>query len=447
MQRVFVLDKNKEPLAPCHPARARQLLKKGRAAVYRMAPFTIILKEREGGHIQDTELKIDPGSRETGMALVQHNRRGKRVVWAANLQHRGLAVKNGLLKRRQVRRGRRNRKTRYRPPRFDNRRRPSGWLPPSLQSRVGNVQTWTRRLISYAPVTAIAVETVRFDTQKLQNPELSGIAYQQGALFGYEVREYLLEKWGRNCVYCGVKDVPLEVEHIIPRSRGGSNRVSNLTIACPPCNREKGNQTAAEYGFPEIQAQAKRPLKDAAAVNATRYAIGRMLKAFGLPVSFWSGGRTKFNRIRHDYDKEHWADAACVGETGADVYIPPEMSPCFIKSVGRGRRQMCLMDRYGFPRTRPKRFKRVQGFQTGDWVQAIVPRGKKQGTHVGRVAIRATGNFRVGKVDGINWRYCRLLQRADGYEYAGAGGKRLKPKNAPPRLERAGVPRPKGCFL
>lgn len=422
MQKVFVLDKKKQPLAPCLPARARQLLKKRKAVVYRMQPFTIRLKDRVGGETQPVELKVDPGSRTTGVALVQHNQRGKRVVWAANLSHRGLTIRDSLLKRRQLRRGRRTRKTRYRKPRFNNRTRPAGWLPPSLLSRVQNVETWAGRLIRLAPISSIAVETVRFDMQLMENPEVSGIEYQQGELVGYEVREYLLEKWGRNCVYCGAKDVPLEVEHITPKTRGGSNRVSNLTIACTDCNQEKGSLTAEEFGYPHIQSQAKRPLRDAAAVNATRYATGNSLRSFGLPINFWSGGRTKHNRIKQGYEKDHWVDAVCVGESGEQVFIPAGMAHLNIKAVGRGRRQMCLMDKYGFPRTKPKQFKRVCGFQTGDMVKAVVPTGKKAGTHVGRAAVRATGSFRVGETDGINWKYCTLIQRADGYEYAACGG-------------------------
>jgi hypothetical protein len=363
------------------------------------------------------ELKIDPGSRVTGIAIIQHNQRGKRVVWAANLQHRGLAIKKALLKRRQIRSSRRSRKTRYRQPRFANRTRPNGWLPPSLMSRIGNVETWVGRLLNYAPITGIAAETMRFDMQLLENPDISGVEYQQGELEGYEVRQYLLQKWNYQCAYCGSSDVPLEEEHIIPKSRGGSNRVSNLTIACKQCNLEKGNQTAAEFGFPEIQARAKRPLRDAAAVNSTRYAIGTMLKSFGLSVTFWSGGRTRFNRIRQGYAKDHWIDAAMVGETGADVNIPAKMLPLQIKAVGRGRRQMCLMDKYGFPRTKPKQFKRVKGFQTGDVVKAVVHKGQKAGTYIGRVAVRANGTFRIGQVDGMRWHYCCLLQRTDGYEY------------------------------
>lgn len=141
-------------------------------------------------------------------------------------------------------------------------------------------------MIRYAPISGIAVETVRFDTQALQNPEISEVEYQQGELAGYEIREYLLEKWNRKCAYCGIGNIPLEIEHIVPKSRGGSNRVSNLTLSCTTCNQKKGKQTAFEYGFPKIQQQSKQPLRDAAAVNATRYAIGNSLEVLKLPVKF-----------------------------------------------------------------------------------------------------------------------------------------------------------------
>ncbi len=422
--RALVLDSNKEVLMPCHPARARKLLRDGKAAVYRRYPFTIILKYAVNEpQVQEVELKVDPGSKSTGLALVANFKRGRRVVFAANLTHRGQTIKKSLEQRRAIRRSRRNRKCRYRQPRFDNRTRPQGWLAPSLRSRVETVQVWARRLIGYAPVTSIEVETVRFDTHLMQNPEVSGVQYQQGTLFGYEIREYLLEKWGRKCAYCDATGVRLEIEHITPKSRGGSNRVSNLTIACNDCNQVKGSQDIREFladrpdKLRAILAQAKQPLKDAAAVNTIRYAIGDALKTLGLPVRFWSGGRTKKNRIAQGYPKDHWLDAVCVGETGAEAYVPADLQPLHIKATGRQFRQMCRVDRYGFPRTRPKGHRFVRGFQTGDLVRAVVPAGKKAGTHVGRIAVRASGSFRIGVTDGINWKYCSLVQRADGYEY------------------------------
>ena len=192
MQKILVLDSEKKPLMPCHPARARKLLNKSRAAAYKPYPFTIILKDRVGGELQPAELKFDPGSRTTGIALVGHFERGSEIVFGANLNHRGQKIKQNLESRRANRRARRNRKTRYRPSRFNNRRRTEGWLPPSLMSRVLNVETWAKRLQNLIPITSIAVETVRFDTQKMQNSEISGVEYQQGELAGYEVREYLL---------------------------------------------------------------------------------------------------------------------------------------------------------------------------------------------------------------------------------------------------------------
>ena len=252
MQRIFVLDKNRRPLMPCDLRRARELLRKGRAAVYRRHPFTIILKDREGGDTQPIELKLDPGSRVTGIALVARYQSGKTVVWAGELHHRGHLVKRSLDKRRAVRRGRRTRKLHHRPARFDNRTRPVGWLPPSLRSRVDNVYRWGLRLKRLAPLYSVAVETVRFDLQKIENPEISGVEYQRGELFDYELREYLLFKFDHRCVYCGAEGVPLQVEHIVPRRRGGTDRVSNLTISCAPCNQGKGTQTSEEFGHPEV---------------------------------------------------------------------------------------------------------------------------------------------------------------------------------------------------
>ena len=450
MQKVFVLDTKKRPLAPTHPARARQLLRKGKAAIYRCYPFTIILK-REVSEVdsQPLRLKIDSGSKITGLAIL-NNKTGE-VIWAAELQHRGQQIKKSLEKRRAVRRSRRNRKTRYRKPRFNNRRRPNkrgsvflrdasqaqdrtlstGWLPPSLMSRVYNIETWVTRLRNYCPITGISIELAKFDTQQMQNPEISGVEYQQGTLFGYEIREYLLEKFGRKCAYCGKENIPdLEVEHIIPKTRGGSNRVSNLTIACKKCNLKKGNQTAEEFGCPKVQEQATKPLRNAAVLNATRWTIYQRLQLFGLSVEVGTGGRTKFNRIQLSLPKTHWLDAVCVGESTPENLRIEGVFSLSIVATGHSSRQMCRMNKYGFPRTSAKQFKRVHGFQTGDIVKAVVPVGKKAGTYIGRVAVRTSGGFNLntenGTIQGISYRYCRLLQRADGYSYE-QGGTALPP--------------------
>jgi len=262
--------------------------------------------------------------------------------------------------------------------------------------------------------------------QAMENPEISGVEYQQGALIGYEVREYLLEKWGRKCAYCDAKDVQLNLDHIQPKASGGSNRVSNLTLACVPCNQKKGAQDVSVFlakdpkRLDRILTQAKRPLKDAAAVNATRWALFNALKATGVPVSTGSGGLTKYNRARFGIPKAHAFDAVCVGLVSAVTgWGKPTLA---IKATGRGSYQRTRLDAFGFPRGYLTREKRIQGFQTGDMVSANVANGKKIGFYVGRVAVRATGSFNIqtaqGVVQGISHRHCKVIQRADGYGYS-----------------------------
>jgi 5-methylcytosine-specific restriction endonuclease McrA len=428
---VFVLDKRKMPLMPCSERRARLLLERGRACVHRIMPFTIRLKDRvqEESVLQPIRVKLDPGSKVTGIALVRE-KDGKpeeqHVLFMAELIHRGSRIKDRLEARSSLRRRRRSQNLRYRKPRFNNRTSPKGWLPPSLLSRVDNCMSWVDRLKRWTPLTAISTELVRFDMQILENPEISGVEYQQGELSGYEVREYLLEKFNRTCAYCGKKDLPLEIEHIIPRSKGGSNRISNLTLACRNCNQAKGNKDAKEFLakkpdlLKKILAQAKQPLKDAAAVNATRWKLFNSLKETGLPLEAGTGGRTKFNRSCFSIPKTHALDAICVGVVEEISGWKQPFLP--IAAMGRGSYQRTRLDRYGFPRGYLMREKSVNGFQTGDLVKAVVPKGKHQGTHFGRVAVRKTGNFNIKNMEttiqGISWKNCSLLQRADGYAFS-----------------------------
>lgn len=440
MQRVFVLDKNQQPIMPCHPARARKLLASGKAAVFRQFPFTIVLNSRETGETQPLNLRVDPGSKTTGLALVLQGKTGDQCVWGANLNHRGQQIKDALEKRRAIRRSRRNRKLRYRKPRFLNRTRPKGWLPPSVQSRVDNLETWSRKLKRFAPVSAIQVETVRFDTQLIENPTLSGADYQQGDLAGWEVREYLLYRHKHTCAYCAglTGDNILEKEHIIPKSLGGVNRLKNFVIACRTCNEDKNalhpnawailcHQRGDKLNLKrssnmhQIMTGYRPSLKDAVAMNATRYAVGRALKNVSDNVTFWSGGRTKKNRTEQRYPKEHWVDAACIGERGNQVKITLD-TPLIISAKGHGSRQMCRVNKYGFPRTKAKEFSSVKGFQTGDMVKAKVTSGKKTGTYFGRVAVRKSGYFNIqsanGVTQGVAAKFCQLVHRTDGYNYS-----------------------------
>jgi 5-methylcytosine-specific restriction endonuclease McrA len=427
MSFVFVVNTDRHPLNPVHPGRARILLSTGKAAVLKRYPFTIVLKTAVAPpELTPLRLKLDPGSQTTGIALVDDQ--SGQVIFAAELEHRGHSIKENLDSRRGVRRSRRNRHTRYRKPRFSNRKRPKGWLAPSLQSRISNITTWVARLRKLCPIGAMSMELVKFDLQQMQNPEIQGAQYQQGTLFGYELRAYLLEKWGRKCAYCGKSDVPLQIEHLMPKAKGGTDRVSNLTLACGKCNIKKGTKDLALFlkKKPEllarILAQVQAPLKDAAAVNATRRVLFERLKEFGLLVECGSGGRTKFNRSTRGLPKTHWLDAACVGCSTPVIIKAEGIIPLSIKATGHGNRQMCLMDEHGFPRTGPKAAKRVKGYQTGDLVRAVVPKPlKTAGYHIGRVKVRVTGSFDIRtkhrNVAGVGYQYCRPIHRNDGYNY------------------------------
>lgn len=218
--QTCVLGRTGKALMPCHPARARELLRQGRAVIHRVVPFVIRLKDRASGDLQPVRIKLDPGSQVTGIALVRETEGGVAVINLFELVHRGREISRALTARRAFRRRRRGANLRYRPKRFDNRRRPQGWLAPSLQHRVDTVMAWVNRLGRWAPITAITQELARFDMQKMENPEISGIEYQQGTLAGYELREYLLEKFGRKCLYCDATDTPLNIEHVVAKAKG-----------------------------------------------------------------------------------------------------------------------------------------------------------------------------------------------------------------------------------
>ena len=408
---VFVLDTEYKPLTPCKPSMARKLLAAQKAAVYRMYPFTIILKKVVDANPAPLTLKIDPGSKVTGFALLM----GTSLIWVAELTHRGAAIKASLDSRRTLRHKRRARNTRYRSTRYLNRTKPKGWVPPSLIHRVYTTMTWVNRLSKAAPISTIYQELVCFDMQKL-----SGIDYNQGELAGYEVREYLLNKWDRKCAYCNTSGIRLEVEHIYPRARGGTNRISNLCLACESCNTKKGKQgirtflAKTPHILRRILTQLKSPLKDANAVNSTKWKLFNSLESTGKEVAIGSGGLTKYNRVRLGLPKTHYYDAACVGVT-PDLTVLANQ-PLSIRATGHGNRQMCGTDKYGFPFRHKLKYRFVHGFQTGDIVKAVITKGKYIGTHVGRVTIRTNGSFDVCRIS-MNYRCCTTIHKKDGYSY------------------------------
>lgn len=423
---------------PTHPARARELLRKGRARVAQLTPFTIRIIDRrvEDSVVDGVYISIDPGSKHTGVATYreeettdQPDASPNRVGLAAyQIEHRGDQIHKKMEQRKNYRRRRRGKNLRYRAPRFDNRKRREGWLPPSLQSRVDNTISIITRLSRILPIREIRFEATSFDTQLMVNPSVSGVEYQRGALHGYEVREYLLEKWGRQCAYCDATGVPLQVEHIHPRSRGGSDRVGNLTLACEPCNQRKGALSVEVFlaHDPRRLARIKRtmtaPLKHAAITQTTRNAVHRGLTvlaaSIGATVSTGTGGRTKWQRSANGLSKTHTLDALCVG---GDSLVPARVvrypnTVLVIKAAGRGSYQRTKPDKYGFPRLYYPRTKRFFKVATGDHVRAIVPTGKFEGVWTGRIAVRSSGYFQVAGAT-VHHRLVTVLQRADGYGY------------------------------
>lgn len=449
---VFVLSKHKKPLNMCTNSKARVLLKKGYALVHKIYPFTIRLKiELEFINLKDCKIKIDPGSKVTGIAILENN---TEVVFLAELEHRGDKIVANLITRSGARRNRRQRETRYRRCKFVNHYlkkdskyqattpRDKGWLPPSVKSIESNIINLVKKLTKICNITSISVESVKFDTQLMDNPNISSVEYQQGTLLGYEVREYLLEKYAHTCQYCGgeSKDKILEIEHMISKYNGGSKSIKNLNLSCHTCNNEKGSLNLPQWLDTLKQSKIKllnkaritriekilatgKPLinkRYAAWVNSYRWTLVNDLRTLTNNLELATGGKTKFNRITYKISKEHYYDALCVGEV-PEMFKFKTNNVLSIKSCGRGSHFRGRTNACGIIIKNLPRQKTYFGFQTGDIVKAVVSKGKKIGTYTGRVACRTSGYFNIqGKdavVQGISHKYCKLIQRNDGYSY------------------------------
>jgi len=329
---AYVLNLREQPLMPTTPRKARLLLKEGKARVTNRCPFIIQLHYATGETTQPIKLGVDIGYQKIGFSAKTEQ---LEVISGTLTLRKDVSKK--IEERRMYRRNRRN-KLWYRKARFLNRKKDEGWLAPSIQHRYDSHLRLVHKLESFLPISFKKVEVSNFDAHKMQNPEITGVEYQQGELQGYEVREYLLDKWGRKCVYCGKTDVPLQVEHIIPKSRGGTDRVSNLTLACKTCNVKKGNQTAEECGYPHIQQQAKKTLKATACLNNIRWKIVAQLGA-----EHTYGYVTKYHRNKLGLEKSHINDAFVIaGGTDQERCRPYE-----VIQVGRRNRSLQL-NRKGF---------------------------------------------------------------------------------------------------
>ena len=418
---VIVIDKRRQPCNTISAAYARILLFTKQAVIHKRFPFTIRLRN-DNAVLKDRNytIKLDPGSRITGVAITDNK---DSVVMLAEIEHRGHIIKKNLDSRRAVRRSRRQRKTRYRPARFQNRTRPEGWLAPSIKSRADNVINFVKKYKKLLNITKVMIENVSFDTAQMSSDDhLIGTDYQQGPLYDTNLKEFIFSKTKGRCSYCGEKAE--EIDHIIPRAKGGSNSTYNLTPACRSCNEKKSNLSLKEFGKlmnkDYSHLEPKKLPKDAAIVQSARNYMVKEITKIIPDTTTYDAWMTKYNRNQLGLSKQHYYDALSVGEIPSKFNFLTDKI-LLISAKGRGSRQMCRMDSYGFPRTSAKSSKSVKGFQTGDIVKAIVPKGSKQGEYLGKVAVRSSGYFdiqiKTQVIQGIGYKYCNIVQRSDGYSY------------------------------
>jgi hypothetical protein len=404
---VYVLHRDGTRLMPTTPAKARHLLKMGKAVVASHSPFAIQLIVPSGKHVQPVTVGVDEGAKVVGVAAVGNGQalfQGQ-VVLRDDVHRR-------MERRSMYRRTRRGRKCRYRPPRFDNRaasRRP-GRLAPTIRSKSDTTVKVVRRIAAVLPVTLIRVEEANFDTQAMAagKAKLPGWACQQGEQYGWEnVKMYVRARDRYTCQYCGeVRPPDLEVDHIVPRSRGGSSRPSNLVAACHDCNAAKGNQTAAEFGHVEVGRRTKEPLRAAAHTQVGKMATLEALSEIA-PVETTYGYVTKLDREAMVLPKTHYYDAVAIASEGQAIEVLGSYEA--MRAVARGAYRQRKGDRSHLVASLPRD---VFGFR--QWDEVVLPDGQV-GFVKGR---RSSGYFAISDIDGkliapsINYKKLRLVKRS-----------------------------------
>jgi len=368
--KVFVFNMRGNPLMPTTPRKARILLKNGKAKVIKRIPFIIQLNYPTAEFKQQIILGIDAGYSKIGFsALTEKSELIVGEVWLRT------DISKKISKRRMYRRNRRGRLW-YRKPRFDNREKskPKGWLAPSIKYKLDSHIRLVKRINELLPITRTIVEVASFDIQKLQNLNITGVEYQQGTLFGYTIRNYLLEKWNHRCVYCKKTNIPLEIDHIVPRSRSGTDRVDNLTIACKNCNLKKSNKLASECSgklrktILGIQHQAKKTFKATTFMTMVKW---KMIEQ--LDCQYTYGDVTKYNRIKLGLSKSHANDAFIVAGGSSQEFS----RPFEVKQIRRNNRSL-QKNRKGFNRSiRKHRYP----YQPNDLVRYDNQLYRVKGTH------------------------------------------------------------------
>jgi RRXRR protein/HNH endonuclease len=356
---VYVLNCHGEPLMPCQPRKARLLLQEGKAKVVRMVPFTIQLLYGSSGYKQEVSLGIDAGTQRIGVSATTE----QQVLFEAEVQPRS-DIQELLATRRQFRRARRNRKTRYRKARFLNRKKLQGWLAPSVQHRVDCHLKTIRLIHSILPVLQTTIEVAQFDLQKIRIPKIEGVEYQQGPMLGFwNVREYVLARDGHLCQWCKgtSKDRLLHVHHIESRKTGGDSP-DNLITLCETCH-DLIHRTHQEQ---KIERKS-RGFRDATQMGLMRWRIYEQAKELFPQLQLTYGYLTKHTRITHRLQKSHCVDARCISGhplacSNGTWYL--------MKYVRRNNRQLHKATiRKGGKRQRNTAPKYVHGFRLFDCVR------------------------------------------------------------------------------
>ena len=356
---VYVLNCHGQPLMPCRPREARLLLKAGKAKVVKMVPFTLQLLYGSSGYKQEVSLGIDAGTHHIGASATTE----RHVLFEAEVQPRS-DIGEMLATRRQFRRARRNRKTRYRKARFLNRNKPKGWLAPSVQHKVDAHLKIVSTIHQILPVHRTTIEVAQFDIQKILNPAIEGKEYQEGPQLGFwNVREYVLARDGHVCQWCQGKsqDPVLNVHHIESRKTGGDSP-DNLITLCEACH-ELIHRTHQEHKI-ERKSQGFR---DASQMGLIRWHIYEQAKALFPNVHLTYGYLTKHTRIESGLEKSHVIDARCISghplaEFDGTWYL--------IKRVRRNNRQLHKATiKKGGKRPRNTAPKEVHSFRLFDCVR------------------------------------------------------------------------------
>ena len=287
--------------------KVRHLLKDGKAKVVKRCPFTIQLLYSNTSYTQPINLGVDAGSKHIGISATTP----EKVLYEADVELRNDIVKL-LATRRENRRTRRNRKTRYRKARFNNRvaSKKKGWLAPSIRHKIETHLTVIANVHKILPITRIIVETASFDIQKIKNPDISGTDYKQGEQLGFwNIREYVLFRDNHTCQCCKgkSKDKILNVHHIESRKTGGDSP-NNLITLCETCHK------GYHQGTIKLPKTIRRGMsfRDATFMGIMRWALYDKMKILYPDVSLTYGYITKNTRISNHLPKEHFIDARCI---------------------------------------------------------------------------------------------------------------------------------------